>query len=45
MVLDNEHYGETGMQLSHTGRGVDLTGIDLAAGFGGAVTIRTDAEL
>jgi thiamine pyrophosphate-dependent acetolactate synthase large subunit-like protein len=23
-VLDNGHYGETGMQLSHTGRGVEL---------------------
>ena len=45
VVLDNEHYGETGMQLAHTGRGVDLTGIARAAGFGGAVTIRTDAEL
>ena len=23
-VLDNEHYGETGMQASHTGEGIDL---------------------
>ena len=24
VVLDNGHYGETGMQLSHTGRGIQL---------------------
>src|SRR5207244_5490352 len=23
-VIDNGHYGETGMQLSHTGRGLDI---------------------
>src|SRR5271154_2446424 len=27
VVLDNEHYGETGMQPSHTRDGVDLVGI------------------
>jgi thiamine pyrophosphate-dependent acetolactate synthase large subunit-like protein len=32
-VLDNEHYGETGMQKSHTGNGVDLAGIAEASGF------------
>jgi thiamine pyrophosphate-dependent acetolactate synthase large subunit-like protein len=42
VVLDNEHYAETGMQPSHTGRGVDLAGIALAAGFTDAVTIRTE---
>ena len=26
-MLDNERYGETGMQPSHTGRGVDLAAI------------------
>jgi thiamine pyrophosphate-dependent acetolactate synthase large subunit-like protein len=45
VVLDNEHYGETGMQPAHTGRGVDLAGIARAAGFADAVSIRTDAEL
>jgi thiamine pyrophosphate-dependent acetolactate synthase large subunit-like protein len=45
VVLDNEHYGETGMQLAHTGRGVDLAGMARAAGFADAATIRTDAEL
>jgi thiamine pyrophosphate-dependent acetolactate synthase large subunit-like protein len=33
VVLDNRHYGETGMQPSHTARGVDLVGIAKAAGF------------
>lgn len=33
VVLDNSHYGETGMQSSHTGLGVDLVGIAAAAGF------------
>jgi thiamine pyrophosphate-dependent acetolactate synthase large subunit-like protein len=45
VVLDNEHYGETGMQRAHTGRGVDLAGIARAAGFADAVVVRTDAEL
>ncbi|MSQ71469.1 MAG: aldehyde dehydrogenase [Betaproteobacteria bacterium] len=44
-VVDNERYGETGMQASHTGRGVDLAGIARAAGFGDAATIRTGVEL
>ena len=33
VVLDNYHYGETGMQSSHTGLGVDLVGIAAASGF------------
>ena len=33
VVLDNNHYGETGMQSSHTGLGVDLIGIAGASGF------------
>ncbi len=45
VVLDNEHYGETGMQLTHTGRGVDLAGIARAAGFADAATIRTESEV
>lgn len=32
-VLDNEHYGETGMQTSHTGRGIDLAAAAAACGF------------
>jgi thiamine pyrophosphate-dependent acetolactate synthase large subunit-like protein len=33
VVLDNEHYGETGMQATHTKFGVDLAGMAKAAGF------------
>lgn len=33
IVLDNQHFGETGMQGSHTGRGVALDRIAAAAGF------------
>ena len=33
VVIDNERYGETGMQYTHTYYGVDLVGIANAAGF------------
>ncbi len=33
VVLDNEHYGETGMQASHTRFGVDLAAAAKACGF------------
>ncbi len=33
LVLDNEHYGETGMQETHTAHGVDLVAIAAGAGF------------
>lgn len=45
VVVDNEHYGETGMQPAHTGRGVDLAGIAKAAGFADASLVRTEREL
>ncbi len=32
-VLDNERYGETGMQQSHTGRGLNLAAVAAASGF------------
>lgn len=32
-VIDNGHFGETGMQPSHTGRGLDLAAVAAAAGF------------
>lgn len=32
VVQDNEHYGETGMQPTHTQKGVDLAGMARAAG-------------
>jgi len=43
-VLDNEHYGETGMQRTHTGAGVNLVGIARAAGFRVAATISAANE-
>ena len=45
VVLDNRHYGETGMQRSHTGLGIDLASIAGAAGFAGAVTVTDQAGL
>lgn len=45
LVLDNEHYGETGMQGSHTGAGVDLAATAAACGFAEAITARDEAGL
>jgi thiamine pyrophosphate-dependent acetolactate synthase large subunit-like protein len=45
VVLDNEHYGETGNQPTHTAEGVDLAGIAAAAGFPAARRIESDADL
>jgi len=45
VVVDNEHYGETGMQPAHTGQGVDLAGIAAAAGFGDVSLVRTTDAL
>lgn len=39
VVLDNQHYGETGMQSSHTGRGTDLSGVARACGFAWASSL------
>lgn len=32
-VIDNGHFGETGMQLSHTGKGLSLSKVATACGF------------
>ncbi|MEO7729176.1 MAG: thiamine pyrophosphate-dependent enzyme [Burkholderiales bacterium] len=45
IVIDNELYSETGMQPTHTARGVDLAGMAKAAQFPRTGTIRTDAQL
>jgi thiamine pyrophosphate-dependent acetolactate synthase large subunit-like protein len=45
IVLDNEAYGETGMQPTHTRHGVDLPGMARAAGFSSAGTIYNAAQL
>ena len=39
VVLDNGHFGETGMQKSHTSHGVDLAEIAAGCGFVGCQTI------
>ena len=40
-VLDNGHYGETGMQLSHTGQGLELDAVARTMGFDEAVRLQT----
>ncbi|WP_395345866.1 thiamine pyrophosphate-dependent enzyme [Variovorax sp. UC122_21] len=45
VVIDNEHYAETGMQPAHAGRGVNITEVAKATGFPQALTVRTAAEL
>ncbi|GAB2176467.1 thiamine pyrophosphate-dependent enzyme [Dongia sp. agr-C8] len=44
-VIDNQHYGETGMQASHTASGIDLAAIASASGFASAVTLRSLEEI
>ena len=41
-VLDNECYGETGMQATHTAFGVDLAAMAAAAGWPTAGTVRDE---
>src|ERR1700687_4624794 len=45
IVLDNEVYGETGGQASHTASTADLLGIAKAWGVGGARTLSTMADI
>jgi thiamine pyrophosphate-dependent acetolactate synthase large subunit-like protein len=45
VVIDNHHFGETGMQLSHTGHGIDLAAVAAASGFAATATLRTHAEI
>jgi thiamine pyrophosphate-dependent acetolactate synthase large subunit-like protein len=44
-VIDNQHYGETGMQEAHTSHGVDLAGMAAAAGFSDTATVWTKQDL
>jgi thiamine pyrophosphate-dependent acetolactate synthase large subunit-like protein len=44
-VLDNERFGETGMQKTHTAAGVDLAGMALAAGIRTSRIVRTTDEV
>jgi thiamine pyrophosphate-dependent acetolactate synthase large subunit-like protein len=45
LVIDNEHYGETGMQPTHTSTAVDLAAVALACGFRWSATVRQMREL
>ncbi len=44
-TFDNERYGETGMQSTHTATNTDLAGVAAACGIAISGTIRTDDEL
>ncbi len=45
VVLDNERYGETGQQRTHTASGTDLAAVAHACGFPHARTIRAENEI
>ena len=45
VVFDNEHYGETGMQLSATADEADIAAVANGCGIKTAVTINNDNEL
>ena len=45
VVLDNERYGETGMQASHTAAGVDLAAVAAASGFAATGTVADEVSL
>ncbi len=44
VVIDNERYGETGMQATHTAGGVDLAGIAKACGFSNSQVTREELD-
>ncbi len=44
-VIDNERYGETGMQRTHTAAGVDLAKVAKACGFRSASLVRSKGQL
>lgn len=45
IVLDNQHYGETGMQASHTAAGIDLAAVAAACGFADTGRLHTLDEV
>ena len=45
VIFDNEHYGETGMQLSATANKTDISSIAAGCGIRSAVTINNNMEL
>ncbi len=44
-VIDNERYGETGMQTTHTASGIDLAAVASGCGFRQSRVVRTPKEL
>ncbi len=45
IVLDNQHFGETGMQSSHTGRGISFDKVAAACGFVVTAELRSLEEV
>lgn len=45
ICVDNGHYGETGYQQSHTGRGVDLEAIARGAGIAVTATVQAESDI
>jgi len=45
VVIDNERYGETGMQVTHTAAGTDLAKVAQACGFASAAQVRSPGQL
>ena len=45
LVQDNEHYGETGMQETHTGHGVDLVAMAGGAGFKRTMLVTEESQV
>ena len=45
VCVDNEHYGETGFQRSHTGRGVDLAKMAEGAGIQAVRTVTDESDI
>lgn len=45
VVIDNERYGETGMQATHTAHGVDLAKVALGCGFRQAAVVTNAKDL
>ncbi len=45
VVLDNERYGETGMQATHTAYGANLAAVAQACGFTASTTVTTMGEV
>src|SRR5215813_9531619 len=45
LVFDNERFGETGQQVSHTAYGIDIAGVATACRFAATATVRHQEEL